>query len=293
MAQQVHPGILVEIIGLGGIESEAASDCVDGTPDSPIISEVDASRRWNSSLHVRYAPVATLLSWVRSNNSDRWYDTANYCRFFISLAQRGGPVPPSQHPGGDMLDEPHAQVFTFAQKAQTLGLTWLESDSIRRLPQVWSVLLQAPTCEAEDDLVVLAMIVRRIADAAVTAERRLHVTIASRQARAQVGHVHSLRALDAITSNFGNPKLGLTALALKCGVSGPHLSQVLKATTGHGLKTHLTGTRLLHAAHYLIDRSLSIQEVAALCGFYSTARLDHEFRKWFKMSPGQFRRWAL
>ena len=66
-----------------------------------------------------------------------------------------------------MTTEPHAEIFAFAQKAQTLATVLLEPDPVRRWPGVWDVLSEVPRCDRKDDRVVLAMNLRRLSEAFV------------------------------------------------------------------------------------------------------------------------------
>jgi AraC-like DNA-binding protein len=188
--------------------------------------------------------------------------------------------------------EPHAEIFAFAQRAQTLALVLLEPDPVRRLPGVWDVLATVPRCDREDDRVVLAVILRRLAEAFVRAERPRELPPEARMRRVRVSDVHCLRALECVRGEFGDPALDLRAAANRCRVSAPYLSHLISVSTRHGFHTHLNGVRILHALDLLATTALSIQEAADKSGFRSTAGIDHEFKKRFNMTPGEFRRWA-
>jgi AraC-like DNA-binding protein len=191
-----------------------------------------------------------------------------------------------------VITESHAGIFQFAQRAQTLALVFLEPDPVRRLPGVWDVLAEAPRCDRDDDRAVLAEILRRLAGAFVRAARPRELPPETRLRRAKLSDVHCSRALECILREFADAALNLGAAARRCGVSAPYLSHLISVSTRHGFHTHLSGVRILHAAHLLATAPLSIQEVADKSGFGNTSALDREFKKRFNMTPGEFMRWA-
>ena len=191
-----------------------------------------------------------------------------------------------------MTTEPHAEIFAFAQKAQTLATVLLEPDPVRRWPGVWDVLSEVPRCDREDDRVVLAMILRRLSEAFVRAEHPRELPPEARIRRVHVSDVHCSRALECVRREFANSALDLRGAANKCRLSAPYLSHLISVSTRHGFHTHLSGIRILYAVNVLATTALSIQEAAEKSGFKSTTVLDHEFKRRFCMTPSEFRRWA-
>ncbi len=185
-----------------------------------------------------------------------------------------------------------SEIVTIAQKVQTLALVWLEPELAIVLPRVCDVLLEIPYFEVTQDRVALAVMIRRVAEAFVRARPLRELTVEARLRRTHVSDVHVGRALQVIRLEFARPDLGLRRVADTCRVSPAYLSRLLTVSTRHGFRTHLSVVRLLHAAHLLTTTPLSIEEVADQCGWRSTAVLDHEFKRWFWMPPGEFRRWA-
>jgi len=191
-----------------------------------------------------------------------------------------------------VITEPHAEIFAFAQRAQTLAGVLLEPDPLRRLPGVWDVLSEAPRCNRDDDRCVLAVILRRLAEAFVRAERPRELPPEARIRRVHVSDVHCARALECVRREFANSALDLRAAADTCRVSAPYLSHLISVSTRHGFHAHLSGIRILYAINLLATTPLSIQEAADKSGFKSTTLLDHQFKRRFRMTPSEFRRWA-
>jgi transcriptional regulator GlxA family with amidase domain len=185
-----------------------------------------------------------------------------------------------------------SEIVTVAQKVQTLALVWLEREPAIVLPRVCDVLREIPHFEETQDRVALAVMVRRVAEAFVRSRPLRELNGAARLRRTHVSDVHVGRALQIIRQEFARPDLGLRRVADACRVSPAYLSRLMTVTTRYGFRTHLSVVRLLHAAHLLATTPLSIEEVADQCGWRSTAILDHEFKRWFSMPPGEFRRWA-
>lgn len=188
--------------------------------------------------------------------------------------------------------ELHLEVFQFAQKAQTLAAVLMEDDPVRRLPRVWDVLCDAPRCDRDEDRVVLAVIIRRMAEAFFDAERPRELSLDARLRRAHVRDVHAARALECIRREFSNAALDLRWTADRCHLSVSYLSHLLSVNTRYGFHAHLGAIRILHSARLLATTPLSVEEVADKSGFGSTAALDREFRRRFDMTPSEFRRWG-
>jgi AraC-like DNA-binding protein len=189
--------------------------------------------------------------------------------------------------------ERRSEVLTFAHAAQRLALVWIEADLVRLLSRVCDVLRDIPKSDATQDRVVVALIVRRIADAFVQTEPTADLTIEARQRRTDASDVHITRALQIVRREYATPALSLRAVAAECRVSTSYLSHLLTVKTRHGFRAYVSAVRLLHAAHLLATTALSVEEVAAQCGWNSTAALDREFRRRFQMTPGEFRRWTM
>jgi AraC family transcriptional regulator len=85
-------------------------------------------------------------------------------------------------------------------------------------------------------------------------------------------------------------KLDLATLAAESGYSRAHFVRTFQAATGQTPHRHLIELRLAKAKDLLGDRSRSLIEIAAVCGFSSHAHLTTTFRSKFGMSPSTYRR---
>lgn len=191
-----------------------------------------------------------------------------------------------------MATGPEPDTYEFVQQAQTAALTWLDPDPVKRASTVCDLLRAIPQRDREQDRVVIALVVKGIAAAYFKRVGNDDLSVATRRRRGRIADLHVVRALDYIMREFQDSSLRLPTVAKKCGVSAPYLSQLVKATTGYGCRTHLRLVRVLCACNLLTKTALSVKEVAARSGYRSTAELDHEFRRWLHLQPNEFRRWA-
>jgi len=86
--------------------------------------------------------------------------------------------------------------------------------------------------------------------------------------------------------------LSATEVALRCGVSPPHLSRVLRAETGRGLRATIQHRRRERAANLLRTSSLSIKEVAASVGLTDPQQFNKFVRRELGLAPRELRRQA-
>jgi AraC-like DNA-binding protein len=182
-------------------------------------------------------------------------------------------------------------ILEFANRAQLLAGVWLEHDPSQRLPAVWSVLQTVPTGRPVEQRVVLACIIHRIV-AAFHASHELDLSLTDRARRLRAQDVHATRALEYILTNYAARGLSLETTATDTNISSPHLSRLLKTVTGFGFQFHVRAIRLMHAARLVSTTSVRVSEAADRSGYAEAANLDHEFRRWLHMTPGEFRRWT-
>lgn len=69
-----------------------------------------------------------------------------------------------------------------------------------------------------------------------------------------------------------------------------YFSKRFKALIGCGFQEYLTQTRLRAAEELLRETSLSMQEVAKMCGFSGSNYFGDVFRRWQGVSPTEYRR---
>ena len=73
-------------------------------------------------------------------------------------------------------------------------------------------------------------------------------------------------------------------------LSGPYLSQVYKKEKGISIFHRLRQIRLEEAQRLLEKTSLSIQQIAQMCGYTNLSYFHRSFKMLYKMSPAEFRR---
>jgi two-component system response regulator YesN len=83
--------------------------------------------------------------------------------------------------------------------------------------------------------------------------------------------------------------LSADGVAGRLGITGDHLSRLLKRATGLTFNEYLTRLRLKHAMELLGDNSVRIGEVADLSGYRDARYFSTLFRRIVGMTPSEFR----
>ena len=101
---------------------------------------------------------------------------------------------------------------------------------------------------------------------------------------------HSL-VQDAVTHIAGNPAADLStpALASRAGLSERHLARLFQAETGMPPARFVRQARCEAAAHLLTSTALTVETIAARCGFRSEEALRQAFRGLYGVSPSHYR----
>jgi Transcriptional regulator containing an amidase domain and an AraC-type DNA-binding HTH domain len=98
------------------------------------------------------------------------------------------------------------------------------------------------------------------------------------------------RVVDYLHANL-NKDFQMDSLALETGISRGHLSRLFRQTMGIPMKSYLLKMRVEKAKEIiLIEKDISLTDVAERCGFYDSAHLSHEFRRFFGVTPSKLRR---
>jgi AraC-like DNA-binding protein len=93
-----------------------------------------------------------------------------------------------------------------------------------------------------------------------------------------------------IEENLTDPALSAGDIAVGTGISERHLSRLF-AAAGTSVPKHILARRLDAAYSVLTtDKTLRTADVAARCGFTSTAYFSQSFRKRFGVTAGEVRR---
>ena len=125
---------------------------------------------------------------------------------------------------------------------------------------------------------VVAVVVRRLAEGFWKAESPRELPVLARLRRTNVADVHCGRALDAIRSEFANAALDLTGVAEMCRLSPTYLSHLLSVKTGFGFQTHLR-TSGIAPMQRLLSGNAAIEVKARKSGPDHHGRLDRKFKR--------------
>jgi AraC-like DNA-binding protein len=95
-------------------------------------------------------------------------------------------------------------------------------------------------------------------------------------------------AIEDMENNFETLD-GISAVADKLGISCSHFTREFTRETGINPIKYLTNTRIQNAMQLLQNTTLSINEIAANCGFSCGNYFSKTFKKHMKLSPQEFR----
>lgn len=95
-------------------------------------------------------------------------------------------------------------------------------------------------------------------------------------------------SIDFMGKNYHN-KISLTDISDALGISYVHFSRRFKVAMGITPFEYLANLRLTQAQHLLTTTSLSIREIAPLCGFENEYYFSNFFKKYKNISPSKIR----
>jgi len=101
-------------------------------------------------------------------------------------------------------------------------------------------------------------------------------------------HHRLQRVLERMRDLKGN--LDLETLAIESGYSRSHFLRMFRASTGCTPHRYLLGLRLERAKELMHQKSTSLIDIAAMCGFSSHAHLSKMFRQIVGIPPSEYRR---
>lgn len=96
--------------------------------------------------------------------------------------------------------------------------------------------------------------------------------------------------LEYIQEHHSRSSCRLEEVARTLRVSRSYLSRLVLRETGLTFNRHLQLARMNTAARLLQASSLSVKEISAATGYEHVPSFDRQFRKHFRMTPGEFRR---
>ena len=95
--------------------------------------------------------------------------------------------------------------------------------------------------------------------------------------------------IDYIRENY-NSDITLKDLAENVFfLNSSYLSHLLKSRTGKNYLTYLTEIRMEKAAELLKHSSLTVTEVAGMCGYNDISKFIQVFKKFYGNTPGKYR----
>jgi AraC-like DNA-binding protein len=106
--------------------------------------------------------------------------------------------------------------------------------------------------------------------------------------KAAVGPDYVRRALDFIQERWNEP-YQLTELVRSLGVPASTLSHSFRRKVGLGLRQYRKRVRLEHSRRLLVQRSRTIVDIAAECGYFEPATFCRDFKELFGVAPSEYR----
>jgi AraC-like DNA-binding protein len=93
-----------------------------------------------------------------------------------------------------------------------------------------------------------------------------------------------------------NGRIGLnlkdTCRELKLNISAPYAARLFKLSRGLGIREYAKKRRLSAAAEFLTTTDLSVKAIAVECGYRTPPDFTRRFKKYFRLSPSDFRKRA-
>ena len=96
-------------------------------------------------------------------------------------------------------------------------------------------------------------------------------------------------AQEFIHNHFREP-ITVSDIANSVALSQYHFSRIFKKETSFAPHHYLLTIRLKHAKTFLLETAHSVEEIASLCGFFSTSHFIRAFKKEMDVTPTVFRK---
>ncbi|ATA68150.1 hybrid sensor histidine kinase/response regulator [Capnocytophaga cynodegmi] len=98
------------------------------------------------------------------------------------------------------------------------------------------------------------------------------------------------KVIKIIHSEMNNPDFNATFVADKMSISPSQLSRKLNQITGFSTSSYILKVKLNKAKKMLHDTSITLGEVADVCGFYDSSYFSRVFKKEFGITPSQYQK---
>ena len=198
----------------------------------------------------------------------------------MELAKSDLPRPGDADVSDSAISEP---ILTFIGQCQVAAGACATSDLAARATVVWKCLESFPRGVPYDELAASATCVFLMARGYFLSSR------AAPPNRRRPGRRHAASLIAAVNTLHSVPEVTLQWISRDIHVSCGYLSRVIVANTGYPFRTHLGGVRLIAAVFRLGLQGGPLSAVAAKAGYRSTGEMDRQFRRWFGLSPREFR----
>jgi len=93
---------------------------------------------------------------------------------------------------------------------------------------------------------------------------------------------------DYVQENYHN-KISLAEISELVNMSQVSFNRFIKKRTGKTFVEYINDTRIGYASRWLIEKELSVAEIAFKCGFNNIANFNRVFKKSKKCTPSQYR----
>lgn len=94
---------------------------------------------------------------------------------------------------------------------------------------------------------------------------------------------------EKLTNEYGE-KLTVKIFASEYGLSETTIKNYFKNVYGYGFKEYQIKVRMEKASQMLENSKMSVGEISELCGYYSQAKFGAAFKKYYKITPLEYRR---
>ncbi len=102
---------------------------------------------------------------------------------------------------------------------------------------------------------------------------------------------HAFSRIRNVLNNVWNSEkkyISLSEAAKLCGLSASRFSELFRQTMGVSYGKFALRVRMSNASKDLLSGKFSLEELAQKWGFFDSAHFCHTFKKYYRISPGQF-----
>lgn len=99
----------------------------------------------------------------------------------------------------------------------------------------------------------------------------------------------AVRRCSTYIQQHAHEKITLEMLAEQCGMSGRRLSEKFKKETGHSVVDYIHHVKMEEAELLLRDSDYSLGEISSYLGYANQSHFISVFRRYYKMTPAQYR----